>query len=220
MDLAALYQHRFAAENQPRKVRIWQTLCSQFFQPLVGRDRTVLDLACGYGEFINAIEARKKYGLDINPDVRKFVRSDVELLAAPATAIPLADCTVDVVFSSNFLEHLRDKAECDQVFAEIRRILRPGGTFIVMGPNIRFLANRYWDFYDHHLPLSHLSLEEGLIQAGYVVEQVIAKFLPYTAKSAIPTHPALVALYLRVPLAWRIMGRQFLVVARKPPARP
>ena len=31
-----------------------------------------------------------------------------------------------------------------------------------MGPNIRYLAAEYWDFYDHYLPLSHLSLEEGL----------------------------------------------------------
>ena len=41
-----------------------------------------------------------------------------------------------------------------------------------MGPNIRYLADRYWDFYDHHLALSHLSLEEGLVQAGYRVDRV------------------------------------------------
>ena len=125
----------------------------------------------------------------------------MELFAAPANAIPLGDGTVDVVFTSNFLEHLHHKAECDQVFAEVKRILAPGGTFIIIGPNIRYLADRYWDFYDHHLPLSHLSLEEGLIQAGYRVELIIPKFLPYTAKSAIPKHPSLVALYLEVPLA-------------------
>ncbi len=215
MDLAALYQHRFTHEDRAKKIRIWKVLCSQFFQSIVGDDKSVLDLACGYGEFINAIAAREKYGIDLNPDTASFLDKNIKIFNAPATAIPLPDETVDVVFTSNFLEHLKTKDECDKVFAEVKRILKPSGKFIIMGPNIRYLADRYWDYYDHHLPLSHLSLEEGLVQAGYDVELNIAKFLPYTAKSALPTHPALVALYLKVPLAWRIMGRQFLVVAAK-----
>jgi hypothetical protein len=86
-----------------------------------------------------------------------------------------------------------------------------------MGPNIRYLAGKYWDFYDHHLPLSHLSLEEGLVQSGYRIQHIIPRFLPYTTvKTVLPQYPVLVALYLRVPLVWRILGRQFLVVAAKP----
>ena len=216
MDLATLYRFRFRKEEQAGKVGVWQALCAGFFQPLVGTDKKILDLACGYGEFINAIHATKKYAVDMNPDAPSHLNPDIEFIRSPADHIPLDDACIDVVFTSNFLEHLRDKAECDRVLAEVLRLLRPGGRFIVMGPNIRYLADRYWDFYDHHLPLSHLSLEEGLIQAGYVVDRVIPRFLPYTAKSALPKHPALVSLYLRVPLAWRIMGRQFLVVARKP----
>jgi len=45
-----------------------------------------------------------------------------------------------------------------------------------------------------------------------------ARFLPYTTRSPLPQHPSFVALYLAVPLAWRIFGKQFLVVARKPVA--
>lgn len=88
-----------------------------------------------------------------------------------------------------------------------------------MGPNIRYLADKYWDFYDHHLPLSHLSLEEGLAQTGYVVTQIIPRFLPYTAvRTKLPQRPSLVALYLKIPTVWKLMGRQFLVVAQKPNA--
>jgi hypothetical protein len=85
-----------------------------------------------------------------------------------------------------------------------------------MGPNIRYLAAEYWDFYDHYLPLSHLSLEEGLIQAGYDVHQIIPRFLPYTTRSILPQHPMLIQLYLKLPIVWRILGKQFLLVARKP----
>ncbi len=216
MDLAALYRFRFVEEEQAAKLRVWEALCAGFFQPLIGEDKVILDLACGYGEFINTIRGRRKIGIDMNPDAPRHLGSGIEFIQAPADAIPLEADSIEIVFTSNFLEHLHDKAECDRVLAEMLRLLRPGGRFIIMGPNIRYLADRYWDFYDHHLPLSHLSLEEGLVQAGFAVDRVIPRFLPYTAKSALPKHPALVSLYLKLPLAWRILGRQFLVVASKP----
>ena len=43
-------------------------------------------------------------------------------LQSPADAIPLAADAVDVVFTSNFLEHLHNKAECDRVLAEVMRV--------------------------------------------------------------------------------------------------
>lgn len=215
MDLASLYQHRFTEADRLGKVRIWQVLVRIFFQPLIGMNKVVLDLACGYGEFINAVAAKKKYAVDLNPDAAKFLNADVSLYLTSATIIPVEDRSIDVVFTSNFLEHLKSKDECNAVFAEVRRILKPGGKFVIMGPNIRYLADRYWDFYDHHLPLSHLSLEEGLIQAGYEIDRMIPKFLPYTAKTSLPKHPLLVSAYLRLPFAWRFIGRQFLLVARR-----
>ena len=218
-DLAALYRFRFRESDRPKKMLIWKTLCEHYFQRLVGDDRIVADLACGYGEFINNIKAVKKYAIDLNPDAPKFLNSDVEFCRSRADKIDaIASDAVDVVFTSNFLEHLKTKEECDAVLTEIKRILKPGGRFIIMGPNIRYLAAEYWDFYDHYLPLSHLSLEEGLVQAGYEVDSIIPRFLPYTTRSILPQHPALVALYLKTPLVWRIIGKQFLIVGRKPRA--
>jgi SAM-dependent methyltransferase len=218
-DLSKLYRFRFREADRAGKMRIWKVLCERFFQPLMGEDRVIVDLACGYGEFINNIRGRKKYAVDLNPDARGHLGADVEFCLSRADAMTaIADASVDAVFASNFLEHLRTKDECDRVFAEVRRILRPGGRFVILGPNIRYLAAEYWDFYDHYLPLSHLSLEEGLVQADYEIERVIPRFLPYTTRSRLPQHPSFVALYLAVPFAWRILGKQFLVVARKPAA--
>ena len=45
--------------------------------------------------------------------------------------------------------------------------------------------------------------------------RVIARFLPYTTKSVLPQWPWLVKLYLRLPLAWWLLGKQSLVVAKK-----
>jgi SAM-dependent methyltransferase len=216
-DLAALYRFRFPEADRVKKAAIWRVLCKDFFQERVGEGKVVVDLACGFGEFINNVNATKKIAVDLNPDAPQFLNADVEYHAERADAmLSLESETVDVVFTSNFLEHLKTKEECDKVFAEVKRVLKPGGSFIIMGPNIRYLAAEYWDFYDHYLPLSHLSLEEGLAQAGYRIVEIIPRFLPYTTRSALPQHPQLVRLYVKVPLLWRVLGKQFLVVARKP----
>ncbi len=216
-NLSALYKFRFSEAELPKKMRIWNVLCQNYFQRAIPPNASVLDLACGYGEFINNIRAGEKHAVDLNPDAKLFLSEDVRFYQCPADDISaLDDCSIDVVFTSNFLEHLESKHACDRVLGEVKRILRPGGTFIVMGPNIRYLADRYWDFYDHYLPLSHLSMEEGLVQAGYEVSKIVPKFLPYTTRSLLPQHPVLIAAYLKLKPAWWILGKQFLIISRKP----
>jgi SAM-dependent methyltransferase len=216
-DLAALYRFRFEESTLPAKMKIWQVLCKHYFQQYIGPEADVLDVACGYGEFINNIHARKKYAVDLNPDTKRLLNQDVHFCETGANDMrTVASSSMDVAFTSNFLEHLESKEACNDVLREVLRVLRPGGKFIVMGPNIRYLPGEYWDFYDHHLPLSHLSLEEGLSINGFRVTRNIPRFLPYTTRSALPQHPLLVRLYLKMPFAWPVLGRQFLLVAEKP----
>ncbi|MDH4042016.1 MAG: SAM-dependent methyltransferase, partial [Gammaproteobacteria bacterium] len=68
--LAKLYQNRFTEDQLPRKNAIWQVICSRFFQKYIEPGDTVVDLACGYGEFINNISAGEKIAIDLNPDSR------------------------------------------------------------------------------------------------------------------------------------------------------
>jgi SAM-dependent methyltransferase len=217
-ELAALYRHRFSDAELTNKYKIWRVLCRDFFQKYVRRDDVVLDLGCGYGEFINNIEAGRKHGLDLNPDTPRFLTSDIKFHATSAADLTpvAADNTIDVVFTSNFLEHLPDKATLSQVFAEVYRVLRPDGRFLALGPNIRYVAGAYWDFFDHHLPLTHATMAEGLAISGFEIDLIIDRFLPYTTKSALPQHPRLVQAYLKVPLMWKLLGGQFFVVGHKP----
>ena len=214
--LDALYRNRFSPEQRQVRDRVWETLCRHFFQRYVREGDTTLDLGCGFGEFSRFILARRRIAVDLNPDVRGMLPSEVEFHQADARRL---DClptgSVDVCFTSNFFEHLLSKPDLDAVLGEVVRILRPGGRLVALQPNIRYAPGEYWDFYDHHLPLSHLSCAEAFALAGLEVVELVDRFLPFTTCSPIPKHPLLVRLYLSFPLAWRLMGRQFLIVGRK-----
>jgi 2-polyprenyl-3-methyl-5-hydroxy-6-metoxy-1,4-benzoquinol methylase len=219
-DLSKLYETRFHRAGLTRRQRVWEVLCRAFFQRLMPENAAVVDLACGYGEFINNIQASRKHAVDLNDDAEVRLHPDVTFHRLPATQVStIGPGTMDVVFTSNFLEHLSSRQECLLVLQEIHALLRPGGTTIIMGPNIRYAYAEYWDFFDHCLPLSDRSLAEALRLAGFDVQQVVPRFLPYTMNGALPAHPLLVRLYLACPPLWRLFGRQFLVVARRPQAK-
>lgn len=216
-ELSKIYDARFKNTGLLKRDQVWKVLCASYFQKLVPEDATVLDLACGYGEFINNIRAGRKYGADLNPDSPSRLDKDVIFKLTPATNLEVFSAgEFDVVFTSNFLEHLRTKEECNVVLGQVLKVLKPGGRFIVMGPNIRYAYAEYWDYYDHYLALSHLSLAEGLTINGFEIESVVPRFLPYTMNNSTPAHPFLVRTYLRLPIAWKLLGKQFLVTARKP----
>jgi SAM-dependent methyltransferase len=216
-ELADLYRIRFEADLLPRKREIWRVICADFLQRYVKPTDTVVDIACGYGEFLNNIRAARKIAVDLNPDAKTFLEPSTEFHLCEATRLgEIVDGQADVVFTSNFLEHLPDKKTLDVFLDQVMKALKPGGRYLILGPNLRYVPGEYWDFYDHHLGLTHLSLGEALQMRGFRVEQTIDRFLPYTTQGALPTHPMLVKAYLKVPLAWRVLGKQFFIVARKP----
>jgi SAM-dependent methyltransferase len=215
-NLDLLYQGRFSEKEVECKARIWEILCRHFFQDYVSPNDTVLDLGAGYCDFINNIQCREKLAVDLNDDTPLLAHNNVTVQQASSTNLSfLADESIDVVITSNFLEHLRTKEEALQTFNEVHRILKKGGLFLILQPNIRHVGFEYWDFFDHHIALTEKSLIEGLLIKEFKIKRVISKFLPFTTKSKIPQHPFLVWLYLKVPLVWRIMGKQSFLVAQK-----
>jgi SAM-dependent methyltransferase len=216
LDLGKEYEQRFAA-LAPYRDAVWKILVHDFFQPLVARDATVLDLGCGWGEFIRNIEARSRIGMDLNPDMPARVGEGVEtILQDCSQRWNLPDDALDVVFTSNFFEHLRDKDALRRTLLEALRCLKPGGRIICLGPNIRFLHGAYWDFWDHFLPLTDRSMLEILTLTGFAVERVEPRFLPYSMSQGFTPPVSFVRLYVRCRPLWRLFGKQFLLIARKP----
>lgn len=216
--LSHLYRERFSDEDVSFKEEMWAVLCERVFQRYVKETDTVVDLGAGRCEFINAIRAKEKIAVDLNPDLERYARG-ARVVQAPSTDLaPIDSGSVDVVFTSNFFEHLPSKGDVLRTLRECRRILRPGGTLIVLMPNIRYLGGRYWDYFDHHTPLTHLSLIEALGVEGFRPRRVVPRFLPYTVKQrGIPKSTALVRAYLSLRFLWPLFGRQMLVVADRGP---
>ena len=178
-----LYKNRFEGHYEQRD-QLWKILCGSFFQAFVGEGDTVLDIGAGYCEFVNYIRCAKKYAVDLNKDTPAFANLDVCVFTCPSTNLsPIADLTVDVVFMSNFLEHLASRADVLKTLHEIHRILKTQGKVMILSPNIKYASKEYWDYFDHFLPLSHKSLVAALRLAGFEVEWVIPRFLPYTTGS-------------------------------------
>ena len=207
------YRQRFSEGTDYRNA-LWRVLCSDFFQRYIDPNAVLLDLGCGWGEFSNNICAGKKYAMDLNPDAADRLTGDVELISQDCAAPwPLEDDSLDVVFTSNFLEHLPHKADIERTIKEVKRCLKPGGKFIALGPNIRLLPGEYWDFWDHHVQISDRSLVELLKMNEFSIVEQHAGFLPYTMSDGRQPNLLLVKLYLRVRVMWKIMGKQFLIVA-------
>ena len=210
------YERRFHGEDTSRE-RVWRVLIDSYFSRYLDGVESVLDVGCGWGHFIDQVPVAERHAIDLNPAVADRLSPEVQLYTQAANdPWPLADESLDLVFTSNFLEHLPGPEAVMDTLAEAHRCLRPGGRIICMGPNIRVVNGTYWDFFDHVVALTERSMAEALELSGFETDSAIARFVPYTMVGKPPAPPALVRLYLRCRPVWRLMGGQFLVVAHRP----
>ena len=209
-----LYRKRFNKELDSR-IKIWKVLCEDFFQKYIKPSNSVCDLGAGYCEFINNIKARERFAVDINPETKKYSVEGVKAIICSSVALNNhLKKKMDVVFVSNFFEHLPTKEDLIRTLIEIKKVLKRKGLLIILMPNIRFVGSSYWDFLDHQLPLSDRSMVEALELNGFEIEEKKIRFLPYTTKSKLPKAPIFVKLYLKLVALHFLIGKQSLIIAR------
>ena len=124
-----------AGRDRGMEERHWHTAKHVLARMPVEAGETVLDLGCGSGYAGRAMRAAKDagrvYGLDGSPQMTRNARSytddpRVAFLVGDFGHLPFADDSVDHVFS---MEAFYYAADPDETLREVRRVLRPGGTF-------------------------------------------------------------------------------------------
>ena len=204
--------HDSRLTQDARRDTVWKALWRYVFRHRIAANDCVLDLGCGYGEFINNVTARRRIGLDMWPGIRKHLGPGVEGIVGSVTDLGgIDDASVDFAFASNLFEHI-SQADFAKVLASLKTKLSAKGTLTILQPNYRYAYREYFDDYTHVSIYSHVSLADFLAANGYEVMEVRPRFLPLTVKSRLPVSPFLIGLYLASP--FKPMGKQMLLVAR------
>ena len=96
----------------------------------------VLDVGCGKGRFARVILGEQPgaviCGLDISPEMLRFVPAGIHTCAGSMTELPFADCSFDGAYATESLEHA---VEIERAVAEICRVVRPGGRIAIIDKN-------------------------------------------------------------------------------------
>lgn len=119
----------------------------------------VLDIGCGIGDMLR--HRRNTVGVDVNPKAVAFCRAQglsVELMQPDC--LPFGGGEFDGAVLDNVLEHLEAP---EPLLAEVHRVLKPGGTFVVGVPGQRGFASDS----DHKRYYSQEALTHCLEAAGF-----------------------------------------------------
>jgi len=120
----------------------------------------VMDLGCGTGYFAPLLTQQMKpqqlICLDLAQGMLNFARQhratpNTLWLCGDAENLPLADCSVDLIFSSLAIQWCED---LPALFSEVARVLKPGGRFLfsTLGPDTLHELRDAWsvvDCYQH-----------------------------------------------------------------------
>lgn len=132
----------------------------------------LLDLGCGTGAFLQELPAGfMGFGLDASDAALAHASSRglAKLVLGDGESLPFAGESFDAVVSLDTLEHIAGDANCA---AEVHRVLRPGGMFVMNVPAYRWLWGPHDVALHHHRRYVRRDVRRLLENAGFEVEHI------------------------------------------------
>jgi SAM-dependent methyltransferase len=157
--------HSRQSDSLREAARVLQT-----FPP--AQDVLIVDLGCGVGSSFDVFRWQhanvRWIGLDIerSPEVDTRTRTDVEFLTYDGVHIPLADQSVDIVYSRQVFEHVRHP---QVLIEEVHRVLKQDGVFVGSTSHLEpFHSRSYWNYtpYGFCVLLRDASFRSILVRPG------------------------------------------------------
>lgn len=109
-------------------------LIERLFKEMVPSGAVVLDAGCGRSNYVlerNRARIGRIVGVDATPEAVDGNATVDEVVLSDLDNLPFTNGTFDAVISLWVLEHLHHP---DRVFAEVTRVLKPGGVFLFVTP--------------------------------------------------------------------------------------
>mgnify|MGYP001583979719 CR=1 FL=1 len=180
--LSEIYRKVFLSRDQldrPKTVTNWEALKKQilfalneisFFEKIIPnlKEKKILDLGCGRGEFLTAMKSKGYDIIGVEPDPykdeaiernKKDNGVEVEVLKVPGEAMPFQSETFDFIYCNDVLEHCKNP---HQLLREIYRVLKPEGQMYLT------VINRF-GLRDPHFHLNFLNWIPRWLGERYII---------------------------------------------------
>jgi SAM-dependent methyltransferase len=146
----------------------------------------ILDAGCGTGANLKLLESYgHAVGVDISEQAIAFCRQrgipEDRVMQASVTKLPFREGYFDLAVSFDVICNIVDDVGA---FAEIGRVLKPGGIFVVQLPAYQWLWSRHDVAVGHKWRYTAHNVRQKLARAGFVVERlthVNTLFFPFVA---------------------------------------
>ena len=128
-DHAAADEEHFPSTIDPRIYHV--KLIREHLGDLTGK--RVLDIGCGKGRFLRVFREQdpgaEYWGLDISPEMLRFVPPEIHARQGSMTELPFEDAFFDAAYATESLEHA---VEIARAIAEMCRVVKPGGRIAII----------------------------------------------------------------------------------------
>ena len=143
----------------------------------VPREGRILDVACSTGNFIQHAP-EKVIGIDLDESALAVAREQgFDCQYGDITkGLPFEENFFDAVNCDSIIEHLDNPLS---LITEVHRILKQGGTVVIVTPDIKRVGLNFWLDYTHKSPFTKKGLERIFYDAGFQTIRVERHSLNY-----------------------------------------